>query len=57
MPPPENLKLVNFRVKPSLWEEVLAIAEAKGQRLGETVREALVEYVRRNRKLIDKPDE
>lgn len=53
MPPPENLKLVNFRVKPSLWDQVHAIADAKGLRVGETVREALSEYVRRNRKLLD----
>jgi hypothetical protein len=56
-PPPENLKLYNFRVKPSLWEEVRAIGEARGLRISETIREALTEYVRRHRKLLEQADE
>jgi hypothetical protein len=57
MPPPENLKLFNVRVKPSLWEEVRLIGEAKRLRISEAVREALAEYVRRNRKLLEQSSE
>lgn len=52
MPPPENMKLVNFRVRPSLWEEVGKVADGRGLRQAEAVREALTEYVQRNYKYL-----
>jgi predicted HicB family RNase H-like nuclease len=52
---PENMKLVNVRVKPSLWAQVQAVAKAQDIRLSEAVREALTAYVRRHRKLLEEP--
>jgi predicted HicB family RNase H-like nuclease len=48
----ETLKLVNIRVKPSLWAEVNRVAEARGLGLSEAAREALTEYVQRNYRLL-----
>jgi hypothetical protein len=51
------MKLVNFRVKPSLWDEIAKVAEGRGLRQAEAVREALTEYVQRNYKyLAPRPD-
>jgi hypothetical protein len=54
---PENLKLYNVRVKPSLWEEAREIAEAKGDRISDVVRSLIADYVRKNRKVLDRPAE
>lgn len=51
--PPENLKLYNVRVKPSVWEDARKIAEAQGDRISDVVRTLLVEYVRKNRRVLD----
>lgn len=55
--PPENLKLYNVRVKPSLWEEARAIAEAKGDRISDAIRTLLTEYVRKNRKVLEQHED
>lgn len=50
---PENLKLYNVRVRPSVWEEARAIAEAKGDRISDVIRVLISEYVRKNRRVLD----
>jgi hypothetical protein len=55
--PPENVKLYNVRVRPSLWEAAKAIAEAKGDRISGVVRDLLTEYVRKNRKVLEQAEE
>lgn len=54
---PENLKLYNVRVKPSVWEDARKIAELRGDRISDVIREFLKGYVRRHRKLLDTPEE
>jgi hypothetical protein len=54
--PPENMKLYNVRVKPSVWEEARAIAEAQGERISDVVRELIGGYVRKNRKVLDQQE-
>lgn len=54
--PPENLKLYNVRVKPSVWEEARKIAEAQGDRISDVIRTLIGEYVRDNRHILDQLD-
>lgn len=53
---PENKKLYNVRVRPSLWEDARKIAELRGDRISEVIRTLLEGYVRRHRKLLDSPE-
>lgn len=50
---PENMKLYNVRVKPSIWEEARAIAEAKGDRISDVIRGLIADYVRKNRRVLE----
>lgn len=52
--PPENLKLYNVRVKPSIWEEAREIAETQGDRISDVIRNLISDYVRTNRRALDK---
>lgn len=54
---PENLKLYNVRVKPSVWEEARQIAEAQGDRISDVVRTLIGEYVRQNRGVLNQPED
>lgn len=49
---PENMKSFNVRMKPVVWDEAKAIAEAKGDRISEVVRDLLKEYIRKNRRYL-----
>jgi hypothetical protein len=49
---PENLKLYNVRVKPSIWEDARKIAELRGDRISDVIRDFLKGYVRRHRSLL-----
>lgn len=53
----ETKKLYNVRVRPSLWNQVEAIAKTKRVPTAEAVRDALAEYVHRNRKLLAQVDD
>ncbi len=49
----ENMKSYNVRIKPSVWDTARKIAEAKGDRISDVIRDLLKEYIRRNRKILD----
>jgi hypothetical protein len=51
--PPENLKLYNVRVRPTLWEQARKVAEARGGRISDVIREQLKDYVHKHRKLLE----
>lgn len=50
---PENMKSYNIRVRPSTWEQARAIADARGDRISDVIRQLLAGYIRRHRHLLD----
>lgn len=50
---PENMKLYNFRARPTLMDEFTAICEARNETISEALRDLIKAHVRRNRKLLE----
>lgn len=54
--PVEPMKTYNVRVRPSTWETARKIADARGERISDVIRDFLKEYVRKNRKVLDEAE-
>jgi len=49
---PENMKLYNFRARPTLMDEFSALCEARNETISERLRDLIKTDVRRNRHLL-----